>query len=162
MQRHSNAPRDKDIATLRSMKGLYSAVNLIIGSQWVARTRWGLMFSLLMSSAGWSADVIVLSNGDQVRGEIKELTKKVIVISTDYSDGDFRIKWEKVAWIERDRTFLVEKFSGDRLAGSIKSDTTSNDAIVGGEKVALNDPMSGLSNKPFGPGWMLGSISAIP
>ena len=98
-----------------------------------------ILFSLFLPSLGWAADVIVLSNGDQLRGEIKELTKKVVVISTDYSDEDFRIKWEKVAKIESDRTFLVEKFSGDRLAGSLKPDTTPNEAVVGDEKVPLND-----------------------
>jgi len=98
-----------------------------------------ILFFLLLPSIGWGADVIVLSNGDQVRGEIKELTKKVVVISTDYSDADFRIKWEKIARIESDRTFLVEKFSGERLAGSIKPDAASKEAIVGGKRVALSD-----------------------
>jgi hypothetical protein len=98
----------------------------------------GIAPLLLLPTAAWSAnDVIVLTNGDQLKGEIKELTKKVVVMSTDYSDEDFRIKWEKVAKIESDRTFLVEKFSGDRLEGSIK--TEQKDAVVGGEKVPLND-----------------------
>lgn len=96
---------------------------------------------LLLPAICWSADdVIVLTNGDRMRGEIKELTKKVVVFSTDYSDEDFRIKWEKVAKIESDRTFLVEKFSGDRLEGPIKADPSNEkDAVIGNESVPLTD-----------------------
>lgn len=114
-------------------------LDLPVVSVGLAGMRGRFLLLLLMAPLGWAADVIVLSNGDQMRGEIKELTKKVVVISTDYSDEDFRIKWEKVARIESDRTFLVEKFSGDRLAGSIKPDAAPNAAVVGGEKVALSD-----------------------
>lgn len=125
--------------TVRSFQELTGFLDRQKESEGLAWKGLRILLSLLLPSVGCAIDVVVLSNGDQLRGEIKELTKKVVVISTDYSDEDFRIKWEKVARVESDRTFLVEKFSGDRLAGSIKPDDAPNEAIVGGEKVALSD-----------------------
>lgn len=98
------------------------------------------VFLVLPAIAVAADDVVVLSNGDQLHGEIKKLTKEVIVISTDYSDEDFKVKWEKVTRIESKRTFLVEKFSGDRVAGPIKADEAQpSEAVVGSEKVPLKD-----------------------
>jgi putative salt-induced outer membrane protein YdiY len=95
---------------------------------------------LLAPLESLGADIIVLSNGDQLKGEIKKREKDVITISTDYSDEDFKIKWEKVTRIESDRTFLVETFEGVRVAGTIKPDPTDTKAAnVGTDKVALQN-----------------------
>jgi hypothetical protein len=69
-------------------------------------------------------DVVVLTNGDRIKGEIKKLDKEKLIVETDYSDEDFKIKWEKVAKVESDRTFLVETFDGLRTGGSITADKT--------------------------------------
>jgi hypothetical protein len=55
-------------------------------------------------------------------GEIKKIEKDVLTFETDYSDVDFKIKWEKIASIESERYFLVETFDGKRLSGSLKPD----------------------------------------
>lgn len=94
----------------------------------------------LLAPCSFGADIIVLSNGDQLKGEIKKLEKEVITFSTDYSDEDFKIKWEKVARIDSDRKFLVETFAGARVAGPIKPDPADTKAAnVGTDKVPLQD-----------------------
>src|SRR5512134_1067538 len=101
------------------------------------------LLSSLSVLAGAAPDVLVLSNGDQLKGEIKKLSKEVIVFSTDYSDEDFKIKWEKVVRIESDREFLVENFAGARVTGSIQPDPRDTKATtVGSENIALADMAS--------------------
>ena len=88
----------------------------------------GLIILTLLSSLLFAKtfhDVVVLTNGDRIQGEIKQLDKEVLTVETDYSDQDFKIKWEKVARIESPRTFLVETFAGIRTGGSITPDKTS-------------------------------------
>src|SRR5262249_19136827 len=68
----------------------------------------GVWLALFMSSAGIgyaAKDVVITSSGDKLVGEIKKVEKDVLTLSTDYSDSDFKIKWEKIASIESDRQF---------------------------------------------------------
>jgi len=44
-------------------------------------------------------DVVITTTGDRLVGEIKKVEKDVLTLSTDYSDSDFKIKWEKIASI---------------------------------------------------------------
>lgn len=99
-----------------------------------------VLSSVIFAFSMLAEDVIVLTNGDQLKGEIKKLSKEVIIVSTDYSDEDFKIKWEKVVRIDSDRTFMVEKFSGDRLAGSIKPVADDKpEATISGDRVPFTD-----------------------
>ncbi len=80
---------------------------------------------VLMGSAGvaYAAhDVVITTTGDRLVGEIKSVGKDVLTLSTDYSDSDFKIKWDKIASIESDRQFVVETFDGQRVSGSLKPD----------------------------------------
>ena len=75
----------------------------------------GIWLVLLMSSAGTAyaqKDVVITTSGDRLVGEIIKVEKDVLTLSTDYSDSDFKIKWEKIASIESDRHFLVETSKG--------------------------------------------------
>jgi len=76
---------------------------------------------LLLGGAEVAAqDVVITTSGDRLVGEIQKVEKDVLIFSTDYSDADFKIKWEKIASIESARRFLVETFDGRRLSGSLK------------------------------------------
>jgi putative salt-induced outer membrane protein YdiY len=70
--------------------------------------------------ASAAKDVVITKSGDRLVGEIKRVEKDVLVLGTDYSDADFKIKWDQVASIESDRQFLVETFDGKRVTGSLK------------------------------------------
>lgn len=91
---------------------------------------------LLLAAVAKAEDVLVLSNGDRLRGEIKRMENEVITFSTDYSDSDFQIKWEKVVRVESPRKFLVESFAGERLSGSLAPEAGAS-AKVGDQKLDL-------------------------
>ena len=62
--------------------------------------------AVFLGSAGVAyaaKDVVITTTGDRLVGEIKRVEKDVLTLETDYSDSDFKIKWEKVASIESDR-----------------------------------------------------------
>jgi len=79
------------------------------------------------ASTGWS-------------GEIKSVEKDVLVLETDYSDADFKIKWEKIASIQSDRQFVVETFDGKRISGSLRPDPAQQTVVqVADTSVKLPD-----------------------
>ncbi len=93
----------------------------------------GFSVAVFLSAAGMAyaaKDVVVTTNGDRLVGEIKGVEKDVLTLSTDYSDADFKIKWEKIASIESDRQFLVETFDGKRISGPLKAGAQGKAAVV--------------------------------
>ena len=52
-------------------------------------------------------DTLVLSNGDVIVGEIKDMTRGVLTLETDYSDSDFKIEWEKVRELRSKELYTV-------------------------------------------------------
>lgn len=64
-------------------------------------------------------DSIVLANGDIILGKIESLDKSVLTFSTDYSDDDFKIKWEEVREIYSNRLFIIALDNGNRFEGKI-------------------------------------------
>ena len=88
--------------------------------------------TLLLSTAGAAyaaSDVVITTSGDRLVGEIKKVEKDVLTFETDYSDSDFKLKWEKIASIESDRQFLVETFDGRRLSGTLKPEGDKKAAV---------------------------------
>ena len=66
-------------------------------------------------------DTITLSNEDVLVGEIEKLDKSILTFSTDYSDSDFKIEWDKVVHIVSQRTFIIAFSDGDRFTGQLNS-----------------------------------------
>jgi hypothetical protein len=91
---------------------------------------WLMMFAGSSGVAYAAKDVVVTTSGDRLVGEIKSIEKDVLTIETDYSDADFKIKWDKIASLESDRQFLVETFEGKRLSGALKADAQKKAAVV--------------------------------
>ena len=60
-------------------------------------------------------DTLVFKDGTQIVGEIKNMSRGVIVIETDYSDSDFEIEWDQVSEIYSTREFIVSLDKGERL-----------------------------------------------
>ena len=52
-------------------------------------------------------DTLVFSNNDLMVGEIKEMSRGVITIETDYSDSDFKIEWQKIKEIRTNQLYTV-------------------------------------------------------
>src|SRR6185503_10950246 len=91
---------------------------------------WLAVFAAGSGVAHAANDVVVTTSGDRLVGEIKSVEKDILTLSTDYSDSDFKIKWEKIASIESDRQFLLETFDGKRISGSLKADAQKKAAVV--------------------------------
>jgi hypothetical protein len=78
-------------------------------------------------------DVLVLSNGDHITGEIKELTRGKVRLKTDPM-GTVYIKWQDIVSITSDKVFEVELESGQKFFGSIQpSSESGQDEIVTGQ-----------------------------
>jgi putative salt-induced outer membrane protein YdiY len=98
---------------------------------------WALVFAGSVGVAYAQKDVVVTTSGDRLVGEIKSVEKDVLTFSTDYSDSDFKIKWEKIASLESDRQFLLETFDGKRLAGALTPDQAKGAVQVSGTTLPL-------------------------
>jgi hypothetical protein len=66
-------------------------------------------------------DSIIFKNGDDVVGEIKSMENSIIVVKTNYSDSDFKIKWRRVKEIYTARIFLVSLSDGRFFHGKLSS-----------------------------------------
>jgi Protein of unknown function, DUF481 len=106
----------------------------------------GVWFGLLMSSVGIvyaQKDVVITTSGDKLVGKIEKVEKDVLTLSTDYSDSDFKIKWDKIASIQSDRQFLVETFDGQRVMGPLEPETEKKGTTqVAGTSVKLPEVAS--------------------
>ena len=99
-------------------------------------TRIGIWLAVFAGGSGVAHaanDVVVTTSGDRLVGEIKRVEKDILTLSTDYSDSDFKIKWEKIASIESDRQFLLETFDGKRVSGTLQADAQKKAAVVVGD-----------------------------
>lgn len=85
------------------------------------------ILTLLLGSMGVvqvlaQTDSLILSNGDRIVGEIKNMDKGIIQIETDYSDSDFKIEWDQVSEIYSPRTYQITLSDGTQLRVLINSD----------------------------------------
>lgn len=52
-------------------------------------------------------DSVVFNNGNYITGAVESMNQGILVVSTDYSDDDFTIEWEKVSYLETGTIFMV-------------------------------------------------------
>jgi hypothetical protein len=81
----------------------------------------------LISLAYPQTDSLVLSNKDLMVGEIKSMDKGILTFKTEYSDVDFKVKWEKVKQVTSPTIFLISLSDGKRYKGIIRS---LNDSLI--------------------------------
>ncbi|SFS40414.1 Protein of unknown function, DUF481 [Zhouia amylolytica] len=75
-------------------------------------------------------DTITLKNQDRLIGEIKQMSKGVLTIETDYSDDDFKVTWVEIQQIISTQDFLVTLKDGRRIKASQISHKDSSDEII--------------------------------
>lgn len=89
------------------------------------------------------SDSLILSNGDKIVGEIKNMSSGVVTIETDYSDSDFKIEWEKIKELYTDQLYTVVLTDKSVLTGSKVETTTPGKLKVSDEymtrEVDVND-----------------------
>lgn len=81
----------------------------------------------LISLAYSQTDSLKLSNKDLIVGEIKSMDRGVLTFKTDYSDADFKVKWEKTKYVTSSTIFLITLSDGSRYKGKIRS---LNDSLI--------------------------------
>jgi hypothetical protein len=113
-------------------------MNTIFGtSTSLARIVPGILALLLCTSvfARDKTDVIYLANGDRLTGEIKQLERGKLVVSTD-SMGDVRIEWKDVFRIQSNYEFQFERSDGTRVTSAIQDTPDGGEVtLVDGEVV---------------------------
>jgi putative salt-induced outer membrane protein YdiY len=96
-----------------------------------------LSFCLWIAHYGYAQqDSLILTNGDFMVGEAKEMDRGILTFETDYSDSDFRIEWEKIAEIYTDTYFLITLSDGRRFNGTIASTDIENVRIIADSAIA--------------------------
>ena len=93
-------------------------------------------------SAHDKTDVVVLTNGDRLTGEIKGLSQAILTLDTD-AGGTLSLEWTHIAGLTSSFDYQVEVTSGERYFGSLQSTAKPGELkIVGAEAgttVKLND-----------------------
>jgi len=84
-------------------------------SRWAARL---LAAATVVVAASASADVIKLTNGDQISGVVGNITSGQITVTTAYA-GDVIIAMAAVSDIQTDGTYDLTLASGDKVSGQL-------------------------------------------
>lgn len=85
---------------------------------------------LLSLTAFSQKDTLVLSNGDQIIGNVKKLERGVLNFSTPYSSGDLKVKWKNVKSVKSPKSFLITGTDGDRYKVEGLNASNTNDSLV--------------------------------
>ncbi len=81
----------------------------------------GILIFLISFSIFGQNDSIWMKNKDVLVGELKSLSKSVIILKTPYSDKDFHIDFNEVSRISTRNLFVVNLTDDSRHTGTIKS-----------------------------------------
>ena len=92
------------------------------------------LIALLLVYAPWAAaapktDIVILTNGDRVTGEIKRLEAGLLELDTDYM-GTLKIEWLHISRIFSQQNLAVETTDGRRVTGRLQKETTGDELIV--------------------------------
>jgi hypothetical protein len=76
------------------------------------------LFCASIAAEGQKTDVILLSNGDRITGEIKGYSQGRLSVDTDVASY-VKIRWNKIASIESSKQFELQAVDGTRYYGSL-------------------------------------------
>jgi hypothetical protein len=93
-----------------------------------------LLVSLILTGpplmARAKTDIVVMNNGDTITGEIKQLVRGKLSLSTDYM-STVEIEWEKVEEIRSEYFFEFQMDDGQRYYGYVEPAQDNQSAISG-------------------------------
>jgi hypothetical protein len=85
---------------------------------------------LLLTAHAQKTDVVILKNGDNITGEVKELDFALLRFKTD-DIGTIYIEWDQIASITaKDKYYRFERKDGRLMYGHIGSDTVAKKILV--------------------------------
>ena len=82
-------------------------------------------------------DSILLSNGNNIVGEIKSMERNFLVIETEYSKSDFQIEWDKIHEVYSQTSFLISHCDGRRFNGTITSISTDSILLKSEDDISI-------------------------
>jgi hypothetical protein len=91
-----------------------------------------LLLCLILIEPSWAVkktDILILRNGNNITGEIKELKFGKLEYKTD-DIGTISVEWDKVVFLKSIHTFEFETDEGIKLFGTVDTDTTLNNIVV--------------------------------
>jgi len=97
-----------------------------------------LVILMIATSTGIFAqqDTLYSSTGDMIVGEIKSMTRNVLVFDTDYADSEFQVEWDNVKGIISKSLLIIKTMEGDRYVGYLSySDNEDRIVSLKGDKV---------------------------
>jgi len=75
-------------------------------------------------------DTLIATGGDRLVGEIVSMKKTVLTFETEYSDSDFKIKWQEIFSLKTSTSYKVMNNSGDVLLGRIEYNREKSDSLI--------------------------------
>jgi hypothetical protein len=82
-------------------------------------------------------DIVWLTNGDRITGEIEQLEHGKLQVGTD-ALGQVRIEWDDISRIESDYQFQFERTDGTRITGTIQRASDQQEITLVGDKQTVN------------------------
>ena len=99
----------------------------------LVRAALALTVVVLWAAPAWAqpkTDVITLSNGDRITGEIVSLSRGRLELKTDDA-GTIDIEWDNIARVETPRQFEIATSGGRRLLGTLRQTGDRVIVVVG-------------------------------
>jgi hypothetical protein len=84
-------------------------------------------------------DVVTLTNGDRITGEITKLEAGLLEFKTD-TMGTVSIEWRFIDNIESDKSQMIEMLDGTRLLGQLQKPNVGHDVLVRSETGNIEVP----------------------
>lgn len=103
---------------LPSQRGIYPLISFLV------------LAHLTISVHAQRRDVVVMSNGDQLSGELKKLENGVLYFKPPYVTDSIQLDWLEVKSVQSSATYQVVLKNGEHLVGVISKtpqDESGND-----------------------------------
>jgi hypothetical protein len=82
-------------------------------------------------------DIVWMSNGDRLTGEIKHLQHGKLLLSTD-SLGDINVEWNEIERVQSDYEFQFERTDGRRVTGVINPMTDPHEVSLTSDETTID------------------------
>lgn len=101
-------------------------------------------FIFVFESTQAQNDTIVTKDNNQIVGEVKDMSKGVLTVKTQYSDSDFKIKWKKIKEINTESEYLISVVPEGRYNGRIAATAIDSVAIIQKEDTLIKIPIKNI------------------
>ena len=106
----------------------------------IGKLLFGLTLLISLSAIGAEPDSVIFTNDNYIVGEVKSMTKGVLMMETPFSDKDFAIELDGIKEIYCTTYFLITLSDGRRYNGTIQTVEPKIIKVIadGGEEVIVD------------------------